>query len=105
MIESILLRGRKLHQGTTVEVVITCEDTGGQAADPDTLAVEVQAQGQAAQTYTYGESAELTRTGVGAYLLTIVASRGGLYQVRSVSTGAVAVAEAGHFYVHASNIT
>lgn len=103
-IPDIVTDGYKLDEGDTVQIDILTKNAAGTLADPSTLVVQVQPVGGSVTTYTYGSSAQLTKTTTGTYVLKHPIVGGMDLHVRTITTGD-AGAEPGYIPVRPSNIS
>lgn len=83
-----------LWEGGTLKATCTFTPAGSTTpTDPTTVVAKLSAPDGTVTTYTYGSSAELTKTSTGVYLLTVTLNAAGLWWVRFTGTGAVKAAE------------
>lgn len=101
---NILTAGYYVDEGDTAVIDILTKNTAGTLTDPSSLVVKVQPVGGAVTTYTYGTSAQLTKTATGTYVLKHPVTSGDDLHVRTITTGD-AGAEPGFIPVRPSNIT
>lgn len=90
-----------LALGTTARMSINIRDAAQNCAliDPTTLTVNVVDPTDQKTTYVYGTDSELTRTGLGKYILEVVVSVSGVWSYDVVTTGPVIGADNGTFSV------
>lgn len=92
-----------IYAGSQVSLPIHIENDTGSDIDPATITATTLTPGGLKTTYTYGSSAELTKSSVGDYVLTIIATMPGRWQYRWLTTGtSTVVAVEGAFNVRAS---
>ena len=72
-------------------------------ADPTTITATTINPAATTTIYTYGTSAELTRTSTGIYVLTLTLSTAGLWRIGMTGTGAVS--KSGIMSVHVLPLT
>ena len=102
-IPNILTSGSYVDEGDVASITILTKNSAGTLADPSTLVVTVQPIRGDSVVYTYGTSAELTKSATGTYLLKHPVTSGMDLNVRAVTTGD-AGAEPGRIPVRPSNI-
>ena len=80
------------------------KDSGGTAADPTTVTLNVREPDGTVTSYTYA-LAEITRAGAGDYYKVITLDAAGIWSWEFVGTGAVAAATSGSFRVRVSAVS
>lgn len=91
-----------LVAGTKAKVTATFTDDEDAIGDPTTIVAKVRAPSGGISSYTYGTHPELTRSSLGVYVLEVVLSSSGRWQVRFEGTGAIVAAQEATIEVAAS---
>ncbi len=88
-----MLTPGRIYPGSKVTLTAMFTDDNGVANDPTTVLFKTYSPCGRTITYTYGSSAEVTKTAVGSYKAIFYPSQAGRWAIRWETTGGVLVAE------------
>ncbi len=91
--------------GDKIRETCTFANAAGTATDPTTVYCYVEKPSGTVTSHTYPTSTALSRTGTGVYLIDVITTGYGTYEIRFSSTAGVVASQETYFSVRPRRVT